>query len=88
MKMTQQPIFPNIGESPVPVGDNFRFQQKTTDQRTNSVIMTDRPATNLKIGSKFINKKNNSKIRIAGYFVDDGYPDFEPNNHNVKAIYP
>ena len=51
-------------------------------------MLTDRPATNLKIGSKYQNKKNNSKIRIAGYFVDDGYPDFVPNDHNVKAIYP
>jgi len=51
-------------------------------------MLTDRPPTNLKIGTKFQHKKNHSKIRIDGYFVDDGYPDFTPNDHNVKAIYP
>lgn len=47
-----------------------------------------RPATNLKIGTKYMNKENNSKVKIAGYFVDDGYPENTPNDHNIKAIYP
>ena len=50
--------------------------------------VTYRPATNLKIGTKYQNKTNNSKIRVGGYFVDDGYPQNVPNDHNVRVIHP
>jgi len=37
---------------------------------------------------KFQNKTNNAKIRVDGYFVDDGYPEKCPNFHNSNEIYP
>jgi len=58
------------------VGANYDSDLERSTKRTSS------------IPNKFKNKTNNAKIRIDGYFVDDGYPEKCPNFHNTHVIQP
>jgi hypothetical protein len=57
-------------------GANYDSDLENTTKRTSS------------LPKKFKNKTNNAKIKISGYFVDDGYPEKCPNFHNSKSINP